>query len=463
MSSSSSQQSTTTSNDLAPQISTLLDSTTTPIDLSSLSWETKSRSSQIVSQPIDNLSRWFYYLADIESPDLFKEWGFYYLLSACIQRKIWLGSLDDAIFPNLYVILVAPPGIGKGRVIYKVMEAIRVLPYIRDEKGQVTHNKNLNIVTGADSTTLEALTLKLYRHTSCVRYTILNPKTNEKRPALYAHASMAFMIEELATLFRENTKDLVRFFNKCWDCKDYEKETKFHGNDIIKNVFLTMLAGTQPDHIQEIFDSSLLNSGFSARTLFAFETTTAFRKFSITYNDQQQVVYSELLNHLRKIAVAFGPVHFSKEAYEFLEHWYERDFEATVYNKSDSLKHYYGRKKVHVMKLAILMHFADKLDFTIEKEDCVKALDLLRRTEEKMHLAISYIRDITGEGRAAQGVMDFLMVSGQEMPFEKILLHFYKTMGTEKLLGHLNTLVTTGHVVRNGKMFKYVGEKRNGG
>ena len=54
-------------------------------------------------------------------------------MSACLQRKVWLGNLADPLCANVYAILVGPPATGKGRVI-AVAENMRFL------SGQVTES-----------------------------------------------------------------------------------------------------------------------------------------------------------------------------------------------------------------------------------------------------------------------------------------------------------------------------------
>ena len=41
----------------------------------------------------------------MESPDLFIDWGFYSLISAALQRRVWLYPDSMAIYPNVFTLL----------------------------------------------------------------------------------------------------------------------------------------------------------------------------------------------------------------------------------------------------------------------------------------------------------------------------------------------------------------------
>ena len=74
---------------------------------------------------MDNLSRWRFFCQEIKSPDLFIDWGLYSLIASSLQRRVWRGTETMPIFPNLFIIFVADPGIGKGLVIDRIDAMLR--------------------------------------------------------------------------------------------------------------------------------------------------------------------------------------------------------------------------------------------------------------------------------------------------------------------------------------------------
>ena len=68
---------------------------------------------------------WRLYLEDLESPDLYVDWGFYFLISSCLQRRVWTSQGINSIYPNLFMLLVGPPACGKSRLISMVSDIVQ--------------------------------------------------------------------------------------------------------------------------------------------------------------------------------------------------------------------------------------------------------------------------------------------------------------------------------------------------
>src|SRR3990167_2853963 len=66
------------------------------------------------------LEKWRYIMKDSASPNTFIDWSFYFLISACLQRRVWIGASHHPIYPGMYVILVGEPGVGKGLMIHEL-------------------------------------------------------------------------------------------------------------------------------------------------------------------------------------------------------------------------------------------------------------------------------------------------------------------------------------------------------
>ena len=106
---------------------------------------------------MSNLEKWRLYLRDFESPDLYIDWGFYFLISTCLQRRVWTSQGINAIYPNLFMLLVGPPACGKSRVVSMISDLIEdsalktmskdkkqpapLFPYPRERMHQALQNR----------------------------------------------------------------------------------------------------------------------------------------------------------------------------------------------------------------------------------------------------------------------------------------------------------------------------------
>src|SRR3954470_16258668 len=78
---------------------------------------------------LTNKQRFDLIVRDSPSPQSFKDFAFYFIISTCLQRRVWLGGFDPNVpgqrYPNTYTILVGPAGCGKGRIITPVMDLLK--------------------------------------------------------------------------------------------------------------------------------------------------------------------------------------------------------------------------------------------------------------------------------------------------------------------------------------------------
>ena len=74
----------------------------------------------------------------MESPDIFRKWAGISVISSVLERKVWSRSKGSQLFPNLYVVLVAPPGIGKSQIITRAERMLRQVPDIFVAPSSVT-------------------------------------------------------------------------------------------------------------------------------------------------------------------------------------------------------------------------------------------------------------------------------------------------------------------------------------
>ncbi len=256
---------------------------------------------------MSNMDRWKYYCSTIISPDSYIEWGMFYTIAAALQRRVWRGQLDGRpLFPNPYIIFTADPGVGKGLVITEVNKLLRYFK-LEKEKDQVGETKTINFnedkksgmekpllfQVGADATTYEALVKEISRSVRAYFY-----KENDKQKA-YIHSSLAFCLEEISSLFRKHTEDLVRFLLVTYDCGDYRYDTISRGRDFIKNCCLSLIGGTTPKFLKRVFSDELLNEGFASRCIFVFELSNRFDRLKPPdFSKEQMEEYNIILAHI---------------------------------------------------------------------------------------------------------------------------------------------------------------------
>lgn len=367
-----------------------------------------------------NLEKWRSYLSGLESPSSYIDWSFYSMVSSCLQRRVWYGDIDP-VFPNLYILLIGPPACGKGRVIKQATACLKSFQ-LKVEEGRDPIQR---IPVAADSVTLEKLTQDLAGSSRAhiVKQTDGEGKTKELK---YCHCSLSFQLEELSTLFRRHTEDLMRFLIVAYDCaKEFRRATKSQGTDDIKNMCLNILGGTQATTLQECSEIDIINSGFASRIILVTEEKPRFRKFDSPVSPEQLNARFEVLQHFEKLLTIYGPLKYAPGALEWVTEWYEKRSDKEIINRAPSLLYYYGRKKLHLMKLAAAIHFSDNIDMEITISDFEKANEALRSIEPNMHKALAPSSTISNnplspiEQRIASHIETV-----RTMPIEHLRLYF---------------------------------------
>ena len=402
-----------------------------------------------------NWDRWQAYNSGLSSPQNYIDWSWLYLVGAALQRRVWVGPEHQPVFANKYVILVGEPGIGKGLPIRAVsdflshwkkkdgpkLDPITLSPVDQErlkilnecdfdedvqEKAKIEPQgkakaadlmEPLLFPMAADATTYEALVLAV-----ADAYTKMNyVKTREdgtKKLEVTGHSSVNFCLQELASLMRKRTEDIVNYMLGLYDCPtDYMYQTISRGKDRVRRGCLNVLAGTTPSFMQSTFDDKLADEGFNSRTFYIYAKKNRKNQFFMPLLAEEQKQHKiDLLNHIRALAGLYGNVTVDAETYAYLAEWWD-DQEKNKHkrpNTSIKLKPYYSRKNIHVMKLAMAKHFGESTEMHIPLETFKWAIEFLAAEEKNMHLAI-VLEAQTPVAKASQKILEHLTTGRKTM------------------------------------------------
>ena len=142
-----------------------------------------------------------------------------------------------------------------------------------------------------------------------------------------------------------------------------------------------------------------------------------------------------------------GPLSFTEEAEEYHRQVYESGkLTQEVVNKDHRLETYYGRKNVHLLKMSMIMHFADQATSSvIEKPTVERALRFLAHTEARMHEAyVTAGRNILAE--AQRRLMQYIIDAKDVVKWKKLWVTFIDDMNKDELEQCLEFLLATDQI-----------------
>lgn len=390
-----------------------------------------------------NFEKWKHYTKHLFSPGIFLDIGWLYTVNAALERRVWIGDHDgQPLHPNLYVVLVGSPSVGKGLVLG---ECAKLLSFHKDEKLSSV-SKEVELYTGGpNNITYEALCQRLAEGTK--RRTWFNPKKNAED--LLPHASMWFILEEMESLFKEGPENrkLRVMTLELYDCKPkYEYETIKRGKDRIKFPCLSFFGGITPKSVGELFSKGILDDGWFSRALFVFENTPRFNTFQLKPPDETMLgARKDLLAHLKLLHDLTGEIRVPSHIWEFMEkHWQDVEVPkmARAYHKLDT---YYGRKRVHIPKLACAFHFSESLDMELNLEDFQAAIAFLEKLE------VNLVKGVRAHGRNQQNLLSkeilaFIRREEEPVGLARIVGEFSTEARMEEIQELLEVLAFTGQI-----------------
>ena len=388
------------------------------------------------------------------------------MISAALQRRVWAPPEHDRIYPNLYITLVGPPGTGKGGPIraagsiiseYKLKDfnpskkladgdnkyiaktfEDKLLTDAQDEMSEgksktALQDEPLTIPIAADAVTYQALVQSMAR---CVRGIGYEKKMPDgtSRSAIYLHASQCFFLEEMASLFREHQRDLINFLIQAYDCSDvYEYRTKNQGRDRIMKMCLNFMAGTTPEFMQEAFDSSIIRNGYASRTFFIYAAKNRKEVFFRPELTEEQKQYrAEIAAHVRELCHLYGSIEIDQETKDWLQQWLTefKNSPSKRAGKSAKMDGFYARINIHVMKVAMAMHFGQHTTKHVPLQTFKDAIQLIESEAVNMQYALTVGGD-NPLSKTGVKIVEFLRKSG-ERNFKELLAQFWEDCPTGK-------------------------------
>lgn len=302
-----------------------------------------------------------------EAPELFHLWCAVAAIAAALERKVWTRLMLEKLYPNMYIILVAPPGRCRKN------SAISVASKLVGELSGVS--------LCSEKITPEALIRSLGHSESSYHI----------GTRLYTHSSLTSVAKELDTFFSCNPEGMLELLTDIFDSQSHDHwtyETKVSGTDEIRGVWFNLLAGTTPSFFAKPVMRAGIGGGFTSRCVFVYQDKRRGR--SLDCDDRLD---GELADGLAKIHEMQGEFKKTEEADKFYREWYLPlpDDIPTI----EALMPYYERKHAHVLKLATIIA-ASHGCISIQPVDIQEALSMLKMTELLMPMVY---RGVGGTGR----------------------------------------------------------------
>ena len=329
---------------------------------------------------------WNEFATDMGSPAIFTKWAAITCVAGVLERKLWIRTNRGNLYPNLYTIFVAPPGIGK-----TVMTA-EVRRMWAKVKGQHVAASSLTKASLIDDLLAAERTI--------------NRPTED--PNIVMFNSLKIVSNELGVLLPSYENDFMNVLTDIYDGHGYSEKRRTREIDIkMEAPQINLLAATTPGYLSNMLPEGAWDQGFLSRTLLVY-SGTVIKGDLFAENEVNDDLRDDLLEDLRAIGSMYGKATFTPEVADALNKWHKADGPPTP--SHPKLQNYLTRRTVHLLKLCLVSSVMRTNDKVVTMDDFGRALDWLVEME-------SFIPDIFKS-----------MTSGGDMNVMKDCHHFIYTL-----------------------------------
>lgn len=329
-----------------------------------------------------------------ESPKNFHFWVGLTMLSAALRRRIFINRGAYKVYPNQYVLLVAESASCRKSVAMKLgLQLIDALNCIKSVHERCTVEGLLDTMN------------------------IGNAYESRIKPGKIMYdGSILIHADELSNLFSKATyiTDLVSFLTAAYTSSaELGFLTRNKGHRKVKGPCPTVLAGTTPEQLGEIFPIITLSSGFMGRIVTVMGKRG--RREPEPMIDTKLI--KPLVEDLKHITELEGEMMISMEGRKYFNEWYMNLGDPA---NTESAA-FFERKHDHALKVAMLLSISESDDLIITRKHLQAAIEIVDQIELSIPGAVEMI-GATNESRTVDLVYRIIVHNMPEGISHSVLL-----------------------------------------
>ena len=269
---------------------------------------------------------------------------------------MWAGTGGGTLYPNLYILFVAPPGVGKSEVTYRLENILDASPAVKLSSDSVSKASLMDELNEANISFRDEATKQLLKYNS-----------------------LTICSSEFAVLLPSYDVELMNALTHLYDCKGYKESRRSLKEEIkIKHAQVNLLGACTPAYIHNTLPDSAWEQGFTSRMLLVYAGKHKpgklfFEKKDI---DKEQKELKKLYAEITKLA---GEMIFEPDVIDALEKWNQAG--GPPQPEHPKLNSYNSRRVVHLLKLCMVSAASRLQPNLVQMFDFERALDWLLEIE----------------------------------------------------------------------------------
>lgn len=361
--------------------------------------------------------------SDRSTAEIFLRWAAVSAIAGALERRVWVRTNAGDLYPNLFVLLVAPPGVGKDQALIPMRDI-----------WAATCRLNISPISMTGKGLLEELAA---------------PGAQRQ----YIHGgdwvnyhTLLVAVPELGVLLPSHDLGFLSILNELYGCNTVfeerlrKQEEKFR----IERPHLHLVAGTQPNYLSALLPEAAFGMGFTSRMIMVYHgTPTKNSLFSAGAFNKS--LFDRLKHDLLQVCDLRGQFTIAPEAMEIIEHWHQHESSEDKPRHS-KLMHYNARRILHILKLCQAFSVSRSNDMVILPQDFQSAKELLLETEALMPEIFKEMTSGSNLGDMEEAYNFVLSVASasQPMPEQRLLQWLSARVPVYQVKPMLETMVDSG-------------------
>jgi hypothetical protein len=339
----------------------------------------------------------------IKSPPRYRRWAAVSAVAAALQRKVRIRIEGQWQYPNMYVLLVGPPGVGKGNAVKPMQHIIRSMGGIRLTPRGLSKRA-------------------FYDEMQAAEITDVDPDTGEVKVS----SALTSVIEEFGVFLLPRDYEFMDALADVYDNPEvWDYKTRHAGESKAKNPTFNMIACSTPKGLKERFTDDIFEMGLPARITMIYADEQIEVPLFLERKELPKLE-ADLTHDLEQIGLMEFTYCWCNETADELDVWVKGGMKPIPLDPR--FAHYRARRLAHLTKLCMIAAAAEHDDPMIYPGDLEIAKSILLEAETVMIGAIKAIgaNPLKAQVRATKRFVEVNYgASGKPVPEFKLLRFMY--------------------------------------
>ncbi len=357
------------------------------------------------------------------APEIFRRWAAIACVAGVMERKVWIKTSKGNLYPNLYTILVAPPGVGKSVALANVELFWREIKDLHVAPTSVTKASLMDALKDA--------TRRIVQPAMIPPYVEFN--------------SLLVLASELGVLVPGYENEFMNALTTLYDCGYYAERRRTNSLKFeMAAPQLNLVGATTPGYLQNLMPEGAWNQGFASRVIFVFAGTQVITDIfsEVETND---LLNQQLHRDLAVIFDRFGPITVDPAVQKTFMNWARAGGPPTP--DHPRLEHYLTRRTTHLLKLCMVAAIsrADGPWDQVHMVDYERAMNWLLEAE---HYMPDIFRAMTGKVGAQDELWHFVFTlyakTKKPIPEQKLVAFLRERVPSHEVMKTIEIMVRSG-------------------